>query len=198
MLALLDAARFADPRVAALIRLVTATGMRRGEACALRWADIDEGSTTVIVDEGAVGTAKGTVARSPKTRSSTRKVAVDPGTLAQLIALRRHQTALAARCAVPLPEDAFVFSFDPGGTRPPHPDNMSHAFAEVRVAASVASDVHLHSLRHFHATALDAVISEAQKQIRLGWSTVHMARHYTDAVPAEDRRAAEYMAKLRG
>ena len=45
---------------------------------------------------------------------------------------------------------------------------------------------------------LDPVISEAQKQTRLGWSTVHMARHYTDGVEAEDRRAAEYLGDLLG
>jgi integrase len=57
----------------------------------------------------------------------------------------------------------------------------------------VAGDIHLHSLRHFQSTQLDAVLSEAQKQARLGWATVHMARHYTDVVPAEDRRAAEHI-----
>ena len=65
---------------------------------------------------------------------------------------------------------------------------MSHTFATVRSKAKVAADVHMHSLRHFHATVLDPVISEAQKQTRLGWSTVKMARHYTDSVPEEDRR----------
>ena len=68
--------------------------------------------------------------------------------------------------------------------------------ARLRSKAGVPADVHLHSLRHFHATVLDPVISEAQKQARLGWSTVHMARHYTDGVPAEDRRAAKHIAKL--
>ena len=58
------------------------------------------------------------------------------------------------------------------------------------------SDVHLHSLRHFHATQIDSVISEAQKQVRLGWSTVQMARHYTDGVAEEDRRAADHIGLL--
>jgi integrase len=60
----------------------------------------------------------------------------------------------------------------------------------------VADDIHLHSLRHFHATALDPVISERQKQARLGWSTVQMSRHYTDAIREEDRRAAEHVGRL--
>jgi len=52
--------------------------------------------------------------------------------------------------------------------------------------------------RVFQATALDPVVSEAQKQARLGWSTVHMARHYTDAISDEDRRAAEHIGEMLG
>lgn len=62
----------------------------------------------------------------------------------------------------------------------------------------MASDIHLHSLRHFVATELDSVISESQKQARLGWSTVQMARHYTDSVSTEDQRAADHMGELFG
>jgi hypothetical protein len=40
------------------------------------------------------------------------------------------------------------------------------------------------------------VVSEAQKQARLGWSTVQMARHYTDGLAVEDRRAAEHVGRL--
>ncbi|MGH9063685.1 MAG: tyrosine-type recombinase/integrase [Acidimicrobiales bacterium] len=194
--ALLDTARFADPRVAALIRVVAATGMRRGEACALRWDDLDPEGGTIRVDEGVVSVDGTAAAREPKTRASVRLVAVDQDTLAMLTGLHHAQEKLATACELELMSAAFVFSFEPGGTKPPHPDTMSHAFAKVRDAADVASDVHLHSLRHFHATALDPVISEAQKQTRLGWATVQMARHYTDAVPQEDRRAAEHVGRI--
>ena len=74
---------------------------------------------------------------------------------------------------------------------PPHPDNIGHAFAKIRKRVKVASDIHLHWLRHFDATQIDSVISEAQKQVRLGWSTVQMAGHYTDGVPEEDRQSAD-------
>ncbi len=56
--------------------------------------------------------------------------------------------------------------------------------------------VHLHSLRHFQSTELDSVVTEAQKQARMGWSTIHMARHYTDIVSSEDRRAADHIGAL--
>ena len=89
-----------------------------------------------------------------------------------------------------------MFSAEPGGHVPPHPDSISHAFTKARGAAELPKDLHLHSLRHFQATSLDAVIPERQKQARLGWSTVHMARHYTDAISSEDRKAAEHIGSL--
>jgi len=91
VLALLEAARSAEIRVAVLIRLVAATGMRRGEACAVRWNDLDLTAGTVRIDEGVVNTPDGAEARQPKTRSSTRNVALDKATLSELAELRREQ-----------------------------------------------------------------------------------------------------------
>ncbi|MGH9075748.1 MAG: tyrosine-type recombinase/integrase [Acidimicrobiales bacterium] len=170
--------------------------MRPGEACALRWADVEWDCSAVRVDEALVAALGSTRVRGPKTRASVRAVAVDADTLAELRVLQDHQKMLAVAADAPIEADAFAFSFEPGGQLPPHPDTMSHAFAHLRRQAGVPDDVHLHSLRHFQSTALDPVISEAQKQARLGWATVHMARHYTDAVPEEDRRAAEHVGRI--
>jgi integrase len=193
---LLSAAQQDDPRFAVFLRLVAATGVRRGEACALRWSDVDFDHRTVQVDESIVASSGGATVKAPKTRASIRKLALDGETLRQLDGLKEEQSKMAASCGVPLPPDGFVFSNEPGGVVPPHPDTVSKAFANVRRRAKLPADLHLHSLRHFHATVLDPVISEAQKQARLGWATVRMARHYTDAVPEEDRRAAEHVGKL--
>ncbi len=51
-------------------------------------------------------------------------------------------------------------------------------------------------LRRFQTTELDSVVSEAQKHARMGWSTIHMTRHHTDAVSTEDRRAADRIGAL--
>ncbi|MGH9074315.1 MAG: tyrosine-type recombinase/integrase, partial [Acidimicrobiales bacterium] len=195
---LLSAAREVDPRLSAFVRLVAATGVRRGEACAVRWVDLDWEASAVRVDEALVAGAGGAKAREPKTRASVRTVAVDSGTIGELGALQHHQQKLADACEVEIDPHAFVFSSEPGGPVPPHPDTMSHAFAQLRRRAGVAPDVHLHSLRHFQSTELDCVISEAQKQARLGRATVHMARHYTGTVTSEDRRAAEHFGQLLG
>lgn len=185
-----------DQRIAACLRLLAATGMRRGEACALRWSDLDFEAGAVRIDESVVVASGGAEVKSPKTRASVRRTAIDTVTIERLTELRVHQRSLAAVCGVELADDGFVFSFEAGGGVPPHPDAISKAFARVRGRAGVARDVHLHSLRHFHATVLDSVVSERQKQARLGWSTVRMARHYTDAIPAEDKRAAEHVGAL--
>lgn len=194
---LLAAAGRQDVRFATYLRVVVATGMRRGEACALRWEDFDERRSTLTIDESAVSdVGLGVVVKPPKTRASIRVVALDPNTVAGLIEYRRRADDVAKLAGMRLETSHFIFAAEPPWDRPPAPEAMSHAFARFRVAANVADDVHLHSLRHFHATLLDPVISEAQKQARLGWSTVQMARHYTDAIGEEDRRAAEHVGNV--
>lgn len=187
-----------DPRVSAFVRLVAATGIRRGEATALRWDDIDWDLSAIRVDEALVTYTGGVKVRGPKTRASVRGVAVDASTMGELRRLYDHQIELAAIDDVEVSAASFVFSYEPAGHVPPHPDTMSHAFSALRNRAGVADDVHLHSLRHFQSTELDRVISESQKQARMGWATVHMARHYTGVVTGEDRRAAEHMGTLLG
>jgi integrase len=194
--ALIIAAQGADVSFAAVLRVVAATGMRRGEVCALRWRDVDFDEGVVRVNESVVAALGGAIVKSPKTRASVRTVAIDSGTVSVLRDVRSKQTVLADACGLKLAPQAFLFSNEPGAMTPPHPDALSHTFASIRAKAKVAPDIHMHSLRHFHATALDPVISEAQKQSRLGWSTVKMARHYTDSVPEEDRRAADHVGSL--
>lgn len=193
---LLEAASELDPRYACCLRVVAATGMRRGEACALRWSDLDFEEGSVTIDESIVTADGGAMVKSPKTRASIRHLALDPGTLDELQALRKVQEVLAEGNGVDLGSDGFVFSAEPGGEIPPYPDTVSRAFMVARKAAGLPGDLHLHSLRHFQATALDTVVPERQKQARLGWSTVHMARHYTDVIGEEDRRAAAHIGSL--
>jgi integrase len=196
VLAVLAAAEDEDVRVATFMRVVTATGTRRGEACAVRWSDVDFEQATVVVDESIVAATGGAIVKAPKTRASVRRLTVDAGTLSALRRLREEQVALAGACDRDLGVAAFVFSFAPAGEVPPYPDVMSHAFDRIRKRAGVSKEVHLHSLRHFQATAIDGVVSERQKQARLGWATVQMARHYTDAVGEEDRKASDHVGDL--
>jgi integrase len=193
---LLGKAEELDLRYAVCLRVIAATGIRRGEAGALRWSDVDWHRATITIDEAVIPSDGGAVIKSPKTRTSIRKIAIDKSTLAQLKTLRRSQKRLASDAGVVLPVEGFVFCAEPGGLIPPYPDTISRAFTKARIAAKLPQDLRLHSLRHFQATSLDAVIPERQKQARLGWSTVHMARHYTDAISSEDQKAAQHIGSL--
>lgn len=187
-----------DSRFACFLRVLAATGMRRGEACALRWSDLDLEGATAKVDESVIAARGGALVKAPKTRASIRRLSIDAATVIALKNLHREQEELAAGCGMALDPDGFVFSVVPGGAVAPHPDAATHAFTRLRRKAGIAADTHLHSLRHCHATALDPVVFEAQKQARLGWSTVQMARHYTDGLADEDRRAADHIGQLLG
>ena len=134
--------------------------------------------------------------KSPKTRTSIRVVAIDEGTLQQLERCGRSRSGWHPTPGWRWRRRASSSPPSREGLVPPHPDTVSHAFTKVRNAAKLPKDLHLHSLRHFQATSLDAVIPERQKQARLGWSTVHMARHYTDAISSEDQKAAEHIGSL--
>jgi integrase len=185
-----------DLRIGVFVRVIAATGARRGEVAALRWSDVDFDGGQVRIDESVVADNGGAKVKSPKTRAGIRSLAVDAGTIGELVRLRKDRDELAEAVGAVLGPDCFVFASEPDGVAPPHPDYFSHAFDRVRTAAGVPKDIHLHSLRHFQSTELDSVISEAQKQTRLGWATVKMARHYTDAVTTEDRRAADHIGTL--
>ena len=185
-----------DLRYATCLRVIAATGIRRGEACALRWSDIDWDERVLTIDESVIPSNGGATVKSPKTRASIRHLAIDSGTLSHLRSLRNEQERLAADAGVALSDNGFAFSVQPDGTTPPYPDTVSRAFTKARVDANLPADLHLHSLRHFQATSLDAIVPERQKQARLGWSTAHMARHYTDAITSEDQKAAEHIGSL--
>ncbi len=186
-----------DIRLSCLIRVLAATGMRRGEAVALRWSDISLEDRLIEVNKAAV-TAKGAlIVKSPKTQASVRTIAIDANTAQKLEILKETQASFAREVGFTLSEEAFAFSYYPDGSTPPHPDTVSHHFKAAAEACGI-TDIHIHSLRHFQATAIDSLVSERQKQARLGWSTSHMARHYTDAIAEEDRRAAEEIGDMLG
>lgn len=108
----------------------------------------------VRFDEAVVAAKGGAIVRGPKTRASIRTVALDDDSLAMLGELRQAQDELARLCDREMVEQSFVFSVEPGGSTPLYPDTVSHGFSVIRQRAGLPSDLHVHSLRHFHATLL--------------------------------------------
>lgn len=120
---LLTTARVFDMRLYTFLLLIAATGMRRGEACAIRWSDLDLDNGTVVIDESVVSVEGGVTVKSPKTLAGLRPNSLGDELTVQ--ALRAHRTATQALLAagdLELAPEHFVFASELPGVLPPHPD----------------------------------------------------------------------------
>ena len=92
--AFLDHLHAAGDRLYALYHLIAHTGLRRGEACGLHWADLDLDARTMTVRWQITQLGWATHLEPPKTDSSDAVVALDTGTVA---ALREHRRPASRR-----------------------------------------------------------------------------------------------------
>lgn len=149
--ALVDAA--ATLRYGPILSFILGTGLRRGEALALRWGSVDVDKGTARVNGSLVRRNGQLVVSTPKTASSRRTVALSPAMVSLLLSWRTVQAAerLAAG-NLWHGKDAqtdYVFTTALGG--PVEPQNVLRT---VQIAATTAGlhDVTVHSLRHTYAT----------------------------------------------
>lgn len=181
------------------LRLEAATGARRGEVCAIRWADLDLDQRIMHIRARTV-LAAGGVQVLPMTKAGTaRRIALDEGTV---VILRAHHLAMTERtftCGARLRKDAYVFSDHPACQEPWRPDSTSRRFRVARDAAGLTG-LRLHDLRHAHATNLiGAGIDVATVAERLGHSRKSTTLDiYTHRVDGGDERAAQVAGDLLG
>ncbi len=175
-----------------LLRLAVATGMRRGELCALRWADIDLDDATVRVRAGLV-MAHGRVYEKATKSDRVRVLSLGSSTVDALRAHRDRAGALARRVGGELKDDAFVFaSSRPGSTEAYRPDTVTENFERLRRQIGL-DHFRFHSLRHFHATQLIAGGIDVRTVAgRLGHASPAVTLGvYSAFLPARDRDAAD-------
>jgi integrase len=100
----------------------------------------------------------------------------------------------AEACGVRLAGDAYVFSFDPAGRLPMHPDSVTHRFS--RLTRQLGARTRLHDLRHYAATQLIAGgvdVRTVSGRIGHAGGGATTLRVYTHFQAAADRRAAELL-----
>lgn len=167
--------------IAELIPLALATGLRRGELLALRWADIEPDCAGLAVT-GSLCPESGR--KAPKTASGRRRVAL-PASAASMLHARRIRAAEGA-LAAGRPLDSLPVFPGPGGLAWADPNSVSRA-----VARALPSGVTLHGLRHAHATALlSAGVNPRAVQARLGHADIHTTLGvYAHALPRDDAAA---------
>ncbi len=135
-----------------LLRVLCATGMRRGEASALRWSALDADGV-LSVRSGAVDEHGGTIEKLPKT-SNCRQLLLDDSTAAMWTARRAVVERQLIEDELPVADDLYVFSNDVTRTTPRRPDLVSKKWITVRQLADIPGDIELRSLRNWHITVL--------------------------------------------
>lgn len=130
-----------------------ATGLRRGELLALRWADVDLDGAKLKVEQSLEQTRAGLRFKAPKTKHGRRSITLPASLVAEL---RAHWTAQQQqRLALGLGkagDDALVFATWDG--KPRRPNVVTNQWSTAMAAAGLR--VTLHALRHTHVSSLIA------------------------------------------
>lgn len=176
-----------------LWRLIAYTGVRRSEALALKWNDINTKTMRVSIRR-AVNTADWSQTKVTKT-GTARVIDVDAETLKVLATYKVARAELSFELAK---ADAYVFSDDDGRLR--SPDAVTSRWDRRLNWATAKFDsltrVTLKGLRHTHATLL-LELGEHPKvvQERLGHSTITTTMNiYSHVTPTMQRSAVDRFA----
>jgi integrase len=201
--AFLDWSQSTDDDLHVAWLVLAMTGMRRGEALALQWRDVDFDASTIAVRRSVTvvktkGKGEELAVGTPKS-NKPRVIDIDPQTLA---ALRAHRKTLGTISLALARDDAPVLGTLDGEIR--HPERFSVRFknrlaqARRKLGGDALPEIRLHDLRHTHATLLlragepVKVVSE-----RLGHANPMITLTvYAHVMPGMQREAASKFAAL--
>ena len=182
-------------RLYAACHLIALRGLRRGEACGLRWCDIDLDAATAVISWQLQRYGGHVTLCPPKTAHSERVIALDRTTVAVLRAHRAAQQAERAMYGERYHDSGYVITGLNGD--PMAPDRLSRSFRQLSDATGLPP-IRLHDLRHGAASlALAAGADLKVVQDMLGHASIVLtADTYTSVLPDVARRAAEDIATL--
>jgi integrase len=196
VLQLLAAAKDYDEDFATYLRVLAATGCRRSEALALRWSDINWGTSELIIAHSLTVVDSKVIEKDTKTHQS-RRLVLDSGTVSKLKSHKARADDRASASGFMLDASAFVFSSRVIGDEPWRPDVTTNRFGRLCKSNGITG-VRLHDLRHYVATNLGAAGTPiATISARLGHrdkaTTLNVYQH---TLPAQDHRAAALLGAL--
>lgn len=137
-------------------KLILATGMRRGEACGLRWSDIDWRQRALHIRRNVVKLSRQPIiVKEPKTRAGTRVVYLSPE-MCRLLRAWEKECAweMAQQEEGELTQEDYLFR-QPNGD-PMVPSTFTYRFKMILRENGLPDDLNVHSLRHTNASMLIA------------------------------------------
>jgi len=157
----------ADTNLRTAVMLAASLGLRRGEICALTWADCDLQNKIVKVNKDMVQDPTGRwVTKAPKTYASARVLDIPDGCAAYLAVIRPKDAAPSARIV------------------PVTPGTITDTFKNCRRRAGVSC--RFHDLRHYYASLMLAIgVPDKYAMERMGHATPHMLRTVYQHIRAE-------------
>ncbi len=177
------------------VLLAVSTGVRRGEALALRWSDIDFEYGSLWVRRSLSKTrSSGLQFKAPKTKRGRRQIPIPEFAISALRQHMRIQKEESLRLGCGWNLDRLVCS-DPHGDAI-NPNTLTSAFASF-VKKSGIRPMRYHDLRHLHATQLFKLgIHPKIVQERLGHSTIAVTLDlYSHVLPGMQEDATSKLDK---
>lgn len=180
-----------------LVHLMSYTGLRQGEALALKWSDIDFENKKITVDKTATRIKEKQTLQTPKTKNSKRVISIDPTTLSILKSWKKDQIKIYFKNGKHFEGDEnFIFTNQRGDWV--HIHNFIPYFKRF-VSDHKLKPITPHGLRHTHASLLfSAGVEPKNISDRLGHSTVQITLDLYTHITEEQRtdtveKLLEYM-----
>lgn len=169
-----------------LVHLMAYTGLRQGEALALKWSDIDFENKKITVDKTATRIKEKQTLQTPKTKNSKRVISIDPTTLSILKSWKKDQIKIYFKNGKHFEGDEnFIFTNQRGEWV--HIHNFIRYFKRF-IADHKLKPITPHGLRHTHASLLfSAGVEPKNISDRLGHSTVQITLDLYTHITEEQR-----------
>lgn len=169
-----------------LVHLMSYTGLRQGEALALKWSDIDFENKKITVDKTAARIKEKQTLQTPKTKNSKRVISIDPTTLSILKSWKKDQIKIYFKNGKHFEgDDNFIFTNQRADWVQIH--NFIPYFKRF-VTDNKLKPITPHGLRHTHASLLfSAGVEPKNISDRLGHSTVQITLDLYTHITEEQR-----------
>lgn len=138
-----------ETRYAAILTVIATTGLRKGEALALHWEDVDFEQRTIRVRRTLSRVNGALIRTEPKTEKSKRSVPLRSAAERVLREHRQAQREEKIKAANVWADTGFVFTTETG--HPMDPRNVLRAITTAAKKVGLVG-VNVHTLRHSAAT----------------------------------------------